>query len=217
MGPVCLHSCLFRSFLVPNVSLQLVHWNGLSSKWSVFTWSLNCCTVENTLLHMLHWCFSFISWALTCILKPCLEKKFFSQIGQVWSNLRWTSLMCFVRLPFIAYFAWQCGQSKGFSPVWVLSWTINSLFEANFLVQNKHVYCLIPKWTCFWCLFMFLMSVNIFWQMSHFTLLVPSCLPLCCAKVSLWEKVFGHKSQAQTLDYLCIQDEEIAELYGMEL
>lgn len=28
---------------------------------------------------------------------------------------------------------------------------------------------------------------------------------------------FGHKSQAQTLEYLCIQDEEIDELYGMEL
>ena len=28
---------------------------------------------------------------------------------------------------------------------------------------------------------------------------------------------FGHSSQSQTLDYLCIQDEEIAELYAMEL
>ncbi len=28
---------------------------------------------------------------------------------------------------------------------------------------------------------------------------------------------FGHTSQAQTLDYLCIQDDEIRDLYGMEL
>ncbi len=28
---------------------------------------------------------------------------------------------------------------------------------------------------------------------------------------------YGHSTQAQTLDYLCIQDDEIADLYGMEL
>jgi len=28
---------------------------------------------------------------------------------------------------------------------------------------------------------------------------------------------FGHTSQAQTLDYLCVQDDEIRDLYGMEL
>ena len=28
---------------------------------------------------------------------------------------------------------------------------------------------------------------------------------------------FGHSTQAQTLDYLCIQDEEVSGLYGMEL
>ncbi len=28
---------------------------------------------------------------------------------------------------------------------------------------------------------------------------------------------FGHTSQGQTLDYLCIQDDEIRDLYGMEL
>lgn len=28
---------------------------------------------------------------------------------------------------------------------------------------------------------------------------------------------FGHTSQAQTLDYLCIQDDEVKELYGLEL
>lgn len=33
----------------------------------------------------------------------------------------------------------------------------------------------------------------------------------------LISSAFGHTSQAQTLDYLCIQDHEIEELYGMEL
>ncbi len=35
--------------------------------------------------------------------------------------------------------------------------------------------------------------------------------------VPLLMAAFGHTTQAQTLDYLCIQDAEISDLYGMEL
>lgn len=35
--------------------------------------------------------------------------------------------------------------------------------------------------------------------------------------VSLLMAAFGHTSQAQTLEYLCIQEEEIQDLYGLEL
>lgn len=35
--------------------------------------------------------------------------------------------------------------------------------------------------------------------------------------IPLLMAAFGHASQAQTLEYLCIQDDEISDLYGMEL
>lgn len=37
------------------------------------------------------------------------------------------------------------------------------------------------------------------------------------APIPLLMEAFGHSTQAQTLEYLCIQDEEIADLYAMEL
>ena len=37
------------------------------------------------------------------------------------------------------------------------------------------------------------------------------------APIPLLMEAFGHTSQAQTLDYLCIQAKEIEELYGLEL
>jgi hypothetical protein len=35
--------------------------------------------------------------------------------------------------------------------------------------------------------------------------------------IPLLMEAFGHTSQKQTLDYLCIQAEEVAELYDLEL
>ena len=37
------------------------------------------------------------------------------------------------------------------------------------------------------------------------------------AAIPLLMEAFGHSTQAQTLSYLCVQDEEIADLYTMEL
>ncbi len=37
------------------------------------------------------------------------------------------------------------------------------------------------------------------------------------APIPILMEAFGHSTQAQTLAYLCIQEEEIQDLYGLEL